>query len=465
MTAAPFEQTEDVRAALREIVAEYGPAALSDPSTLSNLLKDLLPDAPGVARLLVATAEDRLADTLRDHLAQGMDATTATRLAASAFASVTVFTPEVCTWVTGEIAAVLGMTSDVLEVQAAGVPAAVPVPSAEAGTISAPEDARAALAPEAAAPHGALPVGAETIGPQAETIGSQDVATRIVSDTDGHGSKATAQGPGHSVAAWFATRRPVAAVVAAIAVLVLAGGIFAWAPWRSSQPPAVLRPAGLSIEHATFSSVSLSWSGPAQGPRPGSYEIYQDGSPIGSVGGAVTAYHVDGLAPGTAYRFQLRAIKGRRHSVLSASLIASTDAAPPVSAAELTGTWTVRYSHVHWSGLTSAPSLRTDSWTFSPQCSSGPCSVQLSGAAEDIPFRVTLHRSGGVYAGTATMKGYFRCSSVHEVGAVAVRLRISQASAAGDVWQASSWTGQMTLTVPAGACTASEVTATVSSSG
>ena len=464
MTAAPFERTEDVRTALREIVVEYGPAALSDPATLSNLLKDLLPDAPGVARLLVAAAEDRLADTLRDHLAQGMDATTATRLAASAFASVTVFTPEVCTWVTGEIAAALGVTSDGLEVQAAGAPAAVPIPSAEAAAIIAPENTRTALAPEEEGTNTASPAGAETIRPQAG-------ATRIVSDTDGDGSQATAQGAaattgsGQSLAAWFGARRPLAAVVTVVAVLVLAGGIIVWAPWRSSQPPAVPRPAGLSVDDATFSSVSLGWSGPVQGPGPGGYEIYEDGSPIGSVGGTVTSYWVVGLAPSTSYSFQVRAIKGRRHSALSAPLSTNTDAAPPVSAAVFTGPWTVRYSHIRWSGLTRAPVLRTDSWTFSPQCASGPCSVRLSGAVQDNPFRATLRRSGGVYAGTATIKNYFRCSSAPNAGTVALRLKITHASVVGDAWQVDWWTGHITLSVPASSCTASQIAATVSSSG
>src|SRR5258708_34972664 len=87
MAGTPAEHSEDVRAALREIVTEHGPDALSSPAMMSNLLKDLLPDAPRVARMLVAAAEDRIAQVLHDHVDHGLDADTAARLAVSSFAS------------------------------------------------------------------------------------------------------------------------------------------------------------------------------------------------------------------------------------------------------------------------------------------------------------------------------------------------------------------------------------------
>jgi len=38
---------------LREIIAEYGPDALSESGTISNLVKDLLPDDQQIARILI----------------------------------------------------------------------------------------------------------------------------------------------------------------------------------------------------------------------------------------------------------------------------------------------------------------------------------------------------------------------------------------------------------------------------
>src|SRR5215813_13680015 len=107
-----WERTEEARAALTAIVndPEHGVAALSSPRTMSNLLKDLLPDAPREKTVLVAAAEAGLAETLRDHVAQGVDSTTAVRLTASQFSANTSFTPEACNWVTSEFAIALGIS-------------------------------------------------------------------------------------------------------------------------------------------------------------------------------------------------------------------------------------------------------------------------------------------------------------------------------------------------------------------
>jgi hypothetical protein len=107
-----WEHAAEARAALNAIVTdpEHGVGALSSAQTMSNLLKDLLPDAPREKSLLVAAAEAGLAGTLRDHVNQGMDADTAIRLTASSFSASTPFTPDACSWVTGEIATAIGIS-------------------------------------------------------------------------------------------------------------------------------------------------------------------------------------------------------------------------------------------------------------------------------------------------------------------------------------------------------------------
>ena len=112
MAAAPLEHAEQARLALRTIVTEHGPEMLSRPRVLSNLLADLLPDAPRIARILVAAAQDHVSEELHEHTSAGMDAATASRLAATAFADATMFPLDVCTWVVGEIALALGLVSD-----------------------------------------------------------------------------------------------------------------------------------------------------------------------------------------------------------------------------------------------------------------------------------------------------------------------------------------------------------------
>jgi hypothetical protein len=116
MADSSWEHAAEARAALNAIVTdpEHGTAALSSPRTMSNLLKDLLPDAPREKNLLVAAAEAGLADTLNEHVSQGMDPDTAISLTASSFSARSPLTPDACRWVTGEIAVALGIseTSD-----------------------------------------------------------------------------------------------------------------------------------------------------------------------------------------------------------------------------------------------------------------------------------------------------------------------------------------------------------------
>src|ERR1700733_3789248 len=112
MSDMSWEHASEARAALNAIVTdpEHGVAALSNAQTMSNLLKDYLPDAPREKSILVAAAEAGLADTLREHVSQGMDPNTAIRLTASSFSSSTPFTAEACNWVTDEIAIALGIS-------------------------------------------------------------------------------------------------------------------------------------------------------------------------------------------------------------------------------------------------------------------------------------------------------------------------------------------------------------------
>src|SRR5258708_8883667 len=68
MAEMPWEHAAEARAALNAIVTdpEHGAQVLSSPKTMSNLLKDLLPDAPREKNLLVAAAEAGLAGSSPD---------------------------------------------------------------------------------------------------------------------------------------------------------------------------------------------------------------------------------------------------------------------------------------------------------------------------------------------------------------------------------------------------------------
>ena len=264
-------------------------------------------------------------------------------------------------------------------------------------------------------------------------------------------------------------RWAVAVIAAALGVIT---GLVIWAPWVS---PPVLRPGGLTADSSTVSSVTFSWSGPATGPAPDRYVIFQDGTTIGSVPGTITFYRGKGLAPDTAYKYQVEAVRDGQHSPLSPIFMVST-LTPPVSAAVLSGPWTVHYKVVTSSPHEDTFTLGktwTDTWKFSPDCAVGPCSVLLSGGITgpgnlpSSPITPTaLTRVGAVYSGTTRMDNLEVCDyqtygmryPIHTI--VRFRIVVSGASVAGKQWEASSWAGTMTIDnsyTPAGAtyCAAS----------
>ena len=125
-----------------------GPEALSDPQRMSNALKDLLPDAPREASLLVAGATAGVPEAISGYVRQGMDAHTAVRLAAAALAERTALTPDACTWAAGELAVALGFVAPdklVTLVRAPGPgipPTPEPAPTAFAQAAASADEAR-----------------------------------------------------------------------------------------------------------------------------------------------------------------------------------------------------------------------------------------------------------------------------------------------------------------------------------
>src|SRR5215470_10322787 len=148
MAGAPFEGSEDVRVALREIVSEYGPDVLSRPAIMSSLLADLLPQSPKVAGILVAAAGGRVAEQLRQHVSHGMGLAVASRLVTASFADSTLYLPDACAWVVAEFAVALGLTADADQ---ASVPTASPPDETACSAGTSPVAPGGPLAGDAAA--------------------------------------------------------------------------------------------------------------------------------------------------------------------------------------------------------------------------------------------------------------------------------------------------------------------------
>ena len=117
MTRVLWDVDGTVRRALRSVVRDpqLGPAVLSQPQIMTNLLKDLLPDSPRESALLVAAAQCGLPDVLQGYLGEGMDLGTASRLTAGWFAKRMPFTRDACRWLVGELAIALGVDPSALD--------------------------------------------------------------------------------------------------------------------------------------------------------------------------------------------------------------------------------------------------------------------------------------------------------------------------------------------------------------
>jgi serine/threonine protein kinase len=254
-------------------------------------------------------------------------------------------------------------------------------------------------------------------------------------------------------------RTLIMAIVAAVVVVGGGGALLAAHPWLHAP---VLQPTGLAVHGTTTSSLTIDWSGPASGARPDDYEILRDGTTVGTVPGTATSYSDRGLAPDSFYHYQVVAVRGGRQSPKSSDLAIRT-VAPPVSAAVLTGTWTVSYQHPTWYNYSKSPlPLSAETWTFTPKCAAGPCAVALNGSFQSTSFTTTLNRQGAVYTGTATST-YPSCGSALIENHMTYRVQVLTAAAVGMTWTATSWTGTMVLyTSTTGTCSSAGISAGIS---
>jgi len=179
-----------------------------------------------------------------------------------------------------------------------------------------------------------------------------------------------------------------------------------------------------------------------------------DGGVVGSVPGRARSFDAHQLAPDTVYYFRLIAFRGRRHSVSSVPLTAST-LKPALSAAILAGDATVHSkvitSSIHELTYTVGKSWTTD-WSFTPNCGLvGPCTSSLSGDISGFPFNMKLAASDSTYSGKTRIPHLEWCDfadageSYPIRSVVEIKMRIKSAGVFDKRWKATYWVGTMTI--------------------
>jgi hypothetical protein len=147
MASAPWDPRGEALNALRTIAADpqYGAEALASAQMMTNLLKDMLPDAPREANVLITAAGAGVPTALQGYLAQGMDVGTATQLAAGTLAERTALTADACAWATSSLATAL-------------LPPVAPSAAGPGGTAPLPGSDHPTMAPQGTGPYGSGPV-------------------------------------------------------------------------------------------------------------------------------------------------------------------------------------------------------------------------------------------------------------------------------------------------------------------
>ena len=272
MASAPWDPRSEALNALRTIAADpqYGAEALSNAQMLTNLLKDMLPDAPREANVLITAAGAGVPAALQGYLAQGMDVGTATQLAAGTLAERTALTSDACAWATSSLAtALLPLAAP----PQASVPAGTaPLP---AGTAPLPGSDHPTMAPQGTGPgpaaygSGAVAYGAPATPPATLAAGrgrpagvsllaaacaAAGVLATILAcafsivhfyNTDGTyaSSESLFSLSGHGVA-WNWIGIVVAAVLSAVAALLL---VASRTPWVRAGAAGVATAFGIAV--------------------------------------------------------------------------------------------------------------------------------------------------------------------------------------------------------------------------
>lgn len=172
----------------------------------------------------------------------------------------------------------------------------------------------------------------------------------------------------------------------------------------------VQQPADPTVRFSSPTVAEITWSYPANGPAPDTFEILVNGKKADTVPAGTMTCSAVGLVPGTVYHFTVVAVLGSRRSASPARTV--TAPALPLSDSPLNWKGLVTYqitsgpSDLSWPG-TSTP--WQDDWVVSADCTSGPCDATLKGNITADPFTMTLSRADATYSGSIAINDLWSC--------------------------------------------------------
>jgi chitodextrinase len=505
MAGSEWQDSGQAPEALAQVLAEHGPAGLSNAQVMAGMLKDLMPNAPRETNVLVQAAETGLAQTLRERLDQGLAPDAAVAMAAKTLQEQTGLGQDASLWAAATIGGAMGLLPggggqlgrtaelpDPAGVQAPGGPSddktvygqvqQAPQNTADTRTAFAQPGYQAAQYQQAQYPQAGYPqaqqagfaAGQQAQYQQAQPQQPQYQQAQYQSPQPGYQPDQPGQGYGGYQAgpAGYPAGQPVSPyppgtpppggsgsrsktgtiIGVAAAAVVLLIGLVVWSPWSGSsvQSPTNLHTAAA----ATANTVTLAWSAPSGGPTPDKYEIVENGRDLGSVASTITTERITGLSPATSYQYQVIAVSGGKTSQPSAELTATT-LTPPLSAARLQSSYTTNFQVVkadpkdylfHYVGK-----RWTNTWTFTPDCSAGACkNIGLTGKIMKFDFSMTLSWDGKLYYGTAApVLGYCANNTAYPIHyQLRIGVKATAAAPSGTNWTATKWTGVILGVLP-----------------
>jgi hypothetical protein len=259
-------------------------------------------------------------------------------------------------------------------------------------------------------------------------------------------------------------RRRAAVAIGLVMVVVAGAAAFAVANRKPSAPPGPPgAPTGVSAKAQTCapprcrtigSTVTITWTPPSGTLT--QYQVFRNGSPLSGatkLPGSTTTFTDTGAGYGDKYTYTVTASTAAGTSPVSDGATV-TPAMPPVSAAQLSGSYRVRLTVLHVENVGRVEGIKdpkpgdkkTETWTFNPVCkyNTGPCNTFVNEEKPALSFR------GATYSGTVSGSTKAKCTPEPEVPVRFIyHLNVKGAQRSAG-WDVLSFSGTFTVSFACG---------------